>query len=207
VNRSSLGEIYFPLGVALAFTLAHADRAAYCAAIGVLAFADSTGALVGSRWGRWRYSVPHFRATVWAAKPGTPTTGRNRKREDEKCGPGDTKSIEGSAAVLVTSILCTTISLATLGDESWTSALAGGLVVGSAATTIEAVSGRGIDNLLLPLTVVGLIKLWTNHAADFQGVRVVGGAAAVISFAVFAVAASVSVSRRGPGAAGKTSIS
>src|SRR5882724_4825954 len=36
VGRFSLGEIYYPLGVALAFTLARGDRAAYCAAVAVL---------------------------------------------------------------------------------------------------------------------------------------------------------------------------
>ena len=169
VGRFSLGEIYFPLGVALAFTLARENRAAFCGAVGVLAFADSAGAMVGSRWGRRRYALR-----------------------------GHVKSIEGSAAVLVTSILWTTLSLAVLGGGSWMSAVAGGLLIGAAATVIEAVAGHGLDNLLLPLAVVGLMKVWGNEAADFQVVRMLCGGAAVMAFAVFAVSAVVSARQPPP---------
>lgn len=169
VNRTSWGEIYFPLGVALSFSLAQTNRAAYCAAIGVLTFADSAGALIGGRYGRLRYSVH-----------------------------GDAKSIEGSTAVLIASVLCTSPALIWLGGESWKSAFTGGLLVGAAATVVEAASGRGLDNLLLPLAVVGLIRAWTNPAADFQRTRwlcLIGGA---VSFVVFATAAGLSTRRRKP---------
>jgi phytol kinase len=167
VNRASLGEIYFPLGVALSFALAHTNRAAYCAAIGALTFADSAGALIGGRYGRSRYSAR-----------------------------SDAKSIEGSTAVLVASVLCATLALIWPGGESWTSALAGGLLIGAAATVVEAIAGRGLDNLLLPLAVVGLIKAWSNHTADFPRLRWLCLIGVGFSFVVFVAGAGLSARRR-----------
>jgi phytol kinase len=129
VDRTSLGEIFFPLGVALAFTLAHGDAAAFCAAVGVLAFADTAGALVGTRWGRLRYSFV-----------------------------GHKKSVEGSTAVLVVSTVCVAIASTTLGTKTWNGGLTSGLLVGLVAALVEAVSSCGLDNLLLPAVVVELMK-------------------------------------------------
>jgi phytol kinase len=168
VGRFSLGEIYYPLGVALAFTLARGDRAAFCGAVSVLGFADSAGAIVGARWGRRRYTVR-----------------------------GHSKSIEGSGAVFLTSILCATLALIILGGESWGSASLGGLVIGAAATVIEAIAGMGLDNLLLPVVVVGMMKMWSNDSADFHRVRLGREVAVVIAFTVIAIAAGIFVSRRG----------
>jgi phytol kinase len=170
VGRFSLGEIYYPLGVALAFTLARGDRAAFCGAVGVLGFADSAGAIVGARWGRRRYTV--------------------------RSHP---KSIEGSSAVFLTSILCIMLALVILGGESWVSAFAGGLVVGAAATVVEAIAGMGLDNLLLPVVVVGMMKIWRNDSADFHRVRLGCEVAVVIAFAIFIIASSISARSRATG--------
>jgi phytol kinase len=129
VDRASLGEVFFPLGVAIAFTLAHGDAAAFCAAVGVLAFADTAGALVGTRWGRLRYSF--F---------------------------GHKKSIEGSTAVFVVSVACVAIASTTLGAKTRNAGLASGLLVGLVAAVVEAISSYGLDNLLLPAVVVELLK-------------------------------------------------
>lgn len=134
VGRASNGDLYFPLGIALAFTLARGIPVFFCGAVGVLAFADTAGALVGTRWGRHPYSV--F---------------------------GNRKSLEGSAAVLFAAAGWVALSFAALGHDSWPASLQGGLLVGIAAMVIEAVSWRGLDNLLLPVAVVELMAIWTHR--------------------------------------------
>lgn len=137
VSRVSLGEIYYPIGAALTFTLAHRTPFVFCSAMGGLAFGDTAGALVGSRWGRWRYAMP-----------------------------GGTKSVEGSGAVLVVSAACAGFSLVMADHETRTTALAGALFVGTSAAMIEALAGGGLDNLLLPVGVVGLINLWVARSGS-----------------------------------------
>jgi phytol kinase len=132
VDRASLGDIFFPLGLASAFMLGHGDKASFVAAAGVLAFGDTAGALVGVRWGRVRYSIAH-----------------------------NTKSIEGSSAVLVVSFLCVTLAFVVLGTTSFSVAVTAGLIVGLASALIEAVASHGLDNLLLPVAVVELMRHWT----------------------------------------------
>ncbi|MDQ6765381.1 MAG: hypothetical protein M3Z22_04685 [Verrucomicrobiota bacterium] len=129
-GRVSLGEFYYPLGVAVAFTLAGGNRAAYCAAVGVLAFADTAGALVGKRWGSHRFKLR-----------------------------GGTKSCEGSGAVLATSPVWVAAMLVFVGGASLNVALSRGLLVAAAAAAVEAVSSHGLDNLFLPIVVVELTRL------------------------------------------------
>jgi phytol kinase len=167
VGRFSLGEVFYPLGVAIAFTLARHDHAAYCGGVAVLGFADSAGALVGAHWGRHRYSVG-----------------------------GHWKSIEGSAAVFIVAVACTTAALACFGRQSWTSALPGGLLLGAASLVIEGAAGRGLDNLLLPVAIAGLSMLWTGERADLSRVRTECAATVAAAFAAFAILAWASVRRR-----------
>jgi phytol kinase len=129
VDRSSLGEIFFPLGVATALTLARGNAAAFCGAVGVLAFADTAGAVVGTRWGRRKYSFA-----------------------------GNHKSIEGSAAVFIVSVISVATAYALLDVKTGPELLRSTLVVGSVATLVEAVSWYGLDNLFLPVVVVALMN-------------------------------------------------
>jgi phytol kinase len=167
VSRSSLGDLYFPLGVALGFTLAHGDPVLYCGALGVLVFADTAGALVGVQWGRLRYSL--F---------------------------GNRKSIEGSAAVWLVSAVWLALVEITLGRSEWPVALLGGVLAAAAATVIEAVSGRGLDNLLLPVGVVGFMALWNDRADDKTTLRLAGVTVTVVAFTVFVVAAGISARKQ-----------
>jgi phytol kinase len=128
VDRNSYGDLLFPLGAATAFELSGADHAAYCAAIGVLAFADTAGALVGLRWGRHRY-----------------------------CVPGGLKSIEGSLAVLVVSFACALVGFSVLGASAVTRGVAVGGGVALVAALVEGAAGFGLDNFLLPAVVVELM--------------------------------------------------
>jgi phytol kinase len=130
VDRASLGEMFFPLGIALAFTLARGRAAPFCAGVAVLAFADTAGALVGTRWGHHRYAIG-----------------------------GGRKSVEGSLAVWGVAFLCVAVALAAQGSGSAWSVVAAALLIALAASAVEAVAAFGLDNLLLPAVVVGLMRI------------------------------------------------
>jgi phytol kinase len=97
------------------------------AVVGYLAagWGDAVGEPVGARWGRHPYRVPSL--------AGVPAT----------------RTLEGSAAVLVVSTLASVVGLASLGlgPSSWW--VAG--VCGAAAAGVEAVSNHGLDNLTVQL--------------------------------------------------------
>ncbi|MFA6287687.1 MAG: hypothetical protein WC661_09920 [Opitutaceae bacterium] len=121
VKRASLGEMYFPVGVAAVFTLARGDGLAFGVPVALLTFADAAGALVGKRWGR------HFYETL---------EGR--------------KSAEGSFAVAMVGFLCVAGPLIATG-RGWSESVATAAVIGLFAATVEAISWRGLDNVFLPL--------------------------------------------------------
>lgn len=52
VPRVSVGDLCFPLAIALTFVGAAGDRVAYVVPVAILTFADAAAALVGRRWGR-----------------------------------------------------------------------------------------------------------------------------------------------------------
>jgi phytol kinase len=152
VGRISFGEIYFPVAVALVFTLAHGDRALFCAPIAILTYADAAGALVGQRWGRLRYPAVE-----------------------------STKSIEGSAAVFATAWLSVALVLAVIGAVPPARALLVGVSIALFAALVEAVSWRGLDNLLLPIVAFAQLRVFaTLDAADL-----IGRAAVMIALTVF----------------------
>ena len=131
VKRVSFGELYFPIAVAVVFTLAGADRAAFCAPVAILTFADAAGALVGQRWGRLRYPAVE-----------------------------STKSFEGSVAVFAVTWVCASVVFVALTPTSNERALLAGVVIALFATLVEAVSWRGIDNLLMPLVAFAQMKIY-----------------------------------------------
>lgn len=152
VERASLGEIYFPFSVALVFTLAKGDRAIFCAAVAILTYADAAGALVGQRWGRTRYPAVE-----------------------------STKSLEGSAAVLLVTWFCVVAILVGLEGMAWPRAVLMGGIVGLFAALVEAVSWRGLDNLLLPVVALAQLRVYANLAAP----DLAGRAGVMVLLAIF----------------------
>ena len=154
VERASWGELYFPLGVAAVFTLAEGRAVLFVVPVALLAFADAAGALVGKRWGRRRYE------TLEGAK-----------------------SLEGSAAVGVTALLCTALPLWVSGYDP-TRALLVAVLLGLLGLLVEAISWRGLDNVFLPLAAFVQLRV-----ADTVGVpdllARVGVLAALTAVALF----------------------
>jgi phytol kinase len=102
------------------------------AAVGymVVGWGDAVGEPVGTRWGRHRYRVPSL--------AGVPAT----------------RSLEGSAAVLVASTAAAWVALA-LAGVSGSEAARVALITGVACALVEAVSNHGLDNLTLQVAGAG----------------------------------------------------
>lgn len=130
VNRASLGEFCFPVGVALVFTLAQNDPLPFVIPVALLTFADAAGAMIGTRWGRHKFATLE-----------------------------GTKSVEGSIAVGVTGMLATAIPLLLTG-HGWAMSLIMGAAIGLFALNLEAVSWHGLDNIFLPLAAYAQVSVY-----------------------------------------------
>lgn len=126
VGRGVGGVLWYPVTAWLTFFLVFAVRDGeyleYAIPILVLACADAMGAVVGKRWGRNQYEVV----------------------------PGHFRSIEGSLAFFLVAMICICVPLVYGMDVDPLRALAVGLLVSALATSYEAVSVHGLDNLLVP---------------------------------------------------------
>jgi len=135
VKRTSLGEVYFPFAVALVFALADGNAAAFCVPVAIMTFADAAGALVGQRWGRTRYRAVE-----------------------------SMKSLEGSAAVFAMTCASVMIIVGILGNTRWLDLVLMGVIMGAFAALVEAVSWRGLDNLLVPLVASVQMQIYPRLA-------------------------------------------
>jgi phytol kinase len=97
----------------------------------VVAWGDAVGEPVGTRWGRHRYRVPSL------------------------AGVAATRSLEGSAAVLLAGAAAAVVTLLATG-VALPQALGAGAVIGLAAAAVEAISNHGLDNLTLQLAGAGV---------------------------------------------------
>jgi phytol kinase len=123
VNRSSAGDLYFPIAATGLFLLARGDRVLYSIPILTLALADAVAALVGVFYGHFKYEGAE--------------------------GEGQ-KSLEGSAAFLLVAFLATHVPLLLGTDVGRAESLLIGLTVGVLVMILEAVAWRGLDNLFIP---------------------------------------------------------
>jgi len=129
-RNSSLGEIYFPLGVAGVFILSGGDPLSFGIPILLLTLADALAALIGLRYGRTQY---------------TSTQGY--------------KSVEGSLAFLGVAFVSIWMPLTFFSPfDALQSALIA-VVLAFLVTLVEAVSCRGFDNLSVPVSSLLLLNL------------------------------------------------
>ncbi len=148
VNRLSVGELIFPLAVAWLFALSHRHESHsilfYTIPILLLTFADTVGALVGTKLGNRIY-------TTAAGK----------------------KSLEGSLAFFVAAFACTFIPLAiyTNYEPHHISCIA--LTIALLMTAVEGISGMGMDNILIPIGSYFLIDYYTEMSTQSLWIRVI----------------------------------
>lgn len=144
VERQSLGEVYFPLAVAALFLLSSGNRLLYTIPLLTLTLADAVAALVGVRYGQYRFATSE-----------------------------GTKSAEGSLAFFTVAFLSAHVPLLLLGDTGRAESLLLALLLGILVMLFEAVSVGGLDNLFIPLGCYALLRRYLPMGAEELLFRVV----------------------------------
>lgn len=130
VGRSTLGEVYFPVSVALLFWFAHdEDPLLFVVPILVLTFADATCALVGSRYGLTPYV-------------------------------GGSKSLEGSLAFVVVAFFCVHLPLLLWSGVGRAESLLIAATLALLVMVLEGSAWRGLDNLFIPIGGYFLLRAY-----------------------------------------------
>ncbi len=155
VDRSSLGDIYFPVAVAVLFILAKGNALLYCVPLLVLTLADAVAALIGKRWGRRKYTTA-----------------------------GGYKSYEGSAAFVGVAFVSVFLPLIMWMGFDWHPAALIALTVGLIVAALEAISLSGRDNLYIPFAVFVLLKLCILLPAELLWVRLATLIAVLVSVVI-----------------------
>lgn len=131
VERQSYGDLLLALAVGTVFLLADGRAILYVLPIATLTLADAAAALTGSRYGRKFFTV-----------------------EDGQ------KSIEGSTAFFMISLVIAMVCLLLLTDVSRQNVILLAVMVAAFGTLVEADSWRGFDNFFLP---AGLLIFLESH--------------------------------------------
>ena len=130
IERESLGEVYMPLSITIVWLLSAGQPVLYCVPVVVLTLADPAAALIGTRFGRLRYQAA-----------------------------GGNETLEGSVAFGITAYLAIQAPLLLFSPLHPALITLVALIVASLAMLAEAVAGRGLDNLIIPLLCFGLLRL------------------------------------------------
>ena len=123
VSRPSLGEVYFPIGVAILFVVSQGNPILYCIPLAILTLADTAAALVGSEYGHWRYTTLE----------------------------GGRKSAEGSVAFFLVAYFAVHVPLLLATPIEPRDVLLVAVTLALLVTVFEAIAWRGLDNLFIPL--------------------------------------------------------
>jgi phytol kinase len=159
-REESLGEIYFPVGIAGLFILSGGEPLRYTIPILLLTLADAVAALIGVYYGRTHYTTAE-----------------------------GYKSAEGSLAFFIVAFFSAHVPLLLFSQVGRTETLLIALILGLLLMIIEAVAWLGLDNLFIPiggflllntflemsagvllgrllltLALVGFVLLWRNYA-------------------------------------------
>jgi phytol kinase len=136
VERTTWGEVYFPLGVAITAAM-FPQRAIFIYAVLTMALSDMAAWFIGRRFGRRGYRLGLSRKTYM-----------------------------GSAAFFLTTIAIG--GLVALAQAIPPTVNLGVQVLGASAVSAltEAAAARGLDNLLVPISVGGV--LWLLQALNMQ---------------------------------------
>jgi phytol kinase len=135
VDRTTMGELYFPLSVAwlFAWTLG-ADPLLFVIPILMLTFADATCAIVGRRYGL------------------TPYHGAN-------------KSLEGSVAFVVVAFFCVHVPLLLWSEVGRTESLLTASTLAMLVMVLEGSAWRGLDNVFIPVGGYFLLRAYLDMDA------------------------------------------
>ena len=129
VERTSRGSEYYTLAIFLVFLLAADDLWIYFSSILALGVADAFAALIGTRYGRLRYSVQNSE-----------------------------KSIEGSFAFFAITVVAILATAPLFADIPWPKLVHIAFATGVLLTCFEAISLDGADNLFVPVAAAVILE-------------------------------------------------
>ena len=142
IDRSSEGDLWFPVSVAAVFALAGSSTVLYVIPVLTLTIADAFAALVGARYGRVQYDTLE----------------------------GDHKSAEGSLAFFLIAFFATHVPLLIFTSVGRTESLLIGMTFGFLVMLLEAVAWRGLDNLFIPVGGFFLLRSYMPMPARALGI-------------------------------------
>ena len=148
VGRDSRGDLYFAISVALLWLLARGDRLLFVVPVLVLTLGDATAALVGRRYGR-------------------------RFFDDRRAG----KTFEGSAALVLVTLLSLAAPLTLSGRTTPLAALLTATTLAVLVTLLEAMAWHGLDNVFVPIGAILLLRTSIDLDAPSLAWRLVAAAA------------------------------
>jgi phytol kinase len=144
VERQSYGDFLLALAVGTVFLLADGRTVLYVLPIATLTLADSAAALTGSRYGRKFFTV-----------------------EDGQ------KSIEGSTAFFMVTLVISMVCLLLMSDVSRPNVILLSVMVAAFGTLVEADSWRGFDNFFLPMGLLVFLGIhMDNHWQELLGLMI-----------------------------------
>lgn len=133
VERQSYGDFLLALAVGGVFLLADGNVILYVLPIAILTLADAAAALTGSRYGRKFFII-----------------------EDGQ------KSIEGSTAFFMITLVISMVCLLLLSDVSRPNVILLAVMAAAFGTLVEADSWRGFDNFFLPAGLLVFLAIHMN---------------------------------------------
>jgi len=145
IKRDSMGEFFFPLGVAALFYLADGNALLYSVSILALVVGDTAAALVGIRFGRLYYHS--FKGK---------------------------KTVEGSLAFFIITSLITFVLLQLFSDINNIHALLISLNLGIMLALVEASGSKGSDNFFIPIVSILVIENLIKYNQFFLSLILTG---------------------------------
>lgn len=138
VGRKSLGTFFYAVSIGILIALFWQNHPQY-AAIGILVmtWGDGLAALIGQRWGKHIYKIG-----------------------------GIQKSWEGSLTMFAASYLVSLLVLLGVQGSTWPTWIVP-LTIALVATTLEAFSTLGIDNITVPLGSAA-VSFWLIESLNFS---------------------------------------
>lgn len=124
VDRRSLGDLCYPLAIALTFQLAAGNLWLYLIPVLVLALADAAGAVVGVRYGTIAFRSADGR-----------------------------KSLEGSLSIGFIAFLSVHVPLLLSGTTGRLESVLIAAIIAILIVAVESIAIRGLDNIYIPLVV------------------------------------------------------
>ena len=134
-DRKTYGDYYFPLSILAVWFLCNGNLILYYIPVLILMFSDSTAALIGKFYGKFKYTAIEGK-----------------------------KSIEGSAIFFITTYLFTSTILNLFTEMNVENIILISSLLGLVQMTLEAISWRGLDNLFIPLMSFFMLKIFIGES-------------------------------------------